>query len=93
MDQVQSNKKSLDSKRKKSNAYQKDIKLPIGNFIMGANSTKRKCFSEDSEPLVAEIPKPVKLPVCQDEPDVIEPTELGDSMIGDGLLFCNLFVP
>ena len=89
MVQVQSNKKSLE--RKKSNAYQKDIKLPIGN--MGANSTKRKCFSEDSEPLVAEIPKPVRLPVCQDEPDVIEPTELGDSMIGDGLLFCNLFVP
>ena len=60
---------------------------------MGANSTKRKSFSEDSEPLVSEIPKPVRLPVCQDEPDVIEPTELGDSLIGDGLLFCNLFVP
>ena len=65
---------------------------------MGANSTKRKSFSEDSEPLVSEIPKPVRLPVCQDEPDVIEPdviepTELGDSMIGDGLLCCNLFVP
>ena len=60
---------------------------------MGANSTKRKRVPEDSEPLVAEIPKPVRLPVCQDEPDVIEPTELGDSIIGDGLLFCNLFVP
>ena len=79
MDQVQSNKKSLDSKRKKSNAYQKDIKLPIGNFIMGANSTKRKSFSGDSEPLVS------------NEPDVI--TELGYSMIDDGQLLCNLFVP
>jgi len=91
MDQVQSNKKYLDSKRKKPNAYQKDIKLPIGNFIMGANSTKRKSFSGDSEPLVSKIPKPVKLPVCQDEPDVI--TELGYSMIDDGQLLCNLFVP
>ena len=91
MDQVLSNKKSLDSKRKKSNAYQKYIKLSIGNFIIGANSTKRKIFSGDSEPLVSKIPKPVKLPVCQDEPDVI--TELGYSMIDDGQLLCNLFVP
>ena len=89
MDQVQSNKKYLDSK--KPNAYQKDIKLPIGNFIMGANSTKRKSFSRDSELLVSKIPKPVKLPVCKDEPDVI--TELGYSMIDDGQLLCNLFVP
>ena len=42
-------------------------------------------------PLVSEITEPVKRPVCQDEPDVI--TELGYSMIDDGLLFCNLFVP
>ena len=60
---------------------------------MGANSTKEKRITEDSEPLVSEIPKPVRLPLCQDEPDVIEPTELGDSLIGDGMLFCNLFIP
>ena len=60
---------------------------------MGANSTKEKRITEDSEPLFSEIPKPVRLPLCQDEPDVIEPTELGDSLIGDGMLFCNLFIP
>ena len=60
---------------------------------MGANLTKEKRITEDSEPLVSEIPKPVRLPLCQDEPDVIEPTELGDSLIGDGMLFCNLFIP
>ena len=60
---------------------------------MGANSSKRKSHAEDSEPLVSDLPKPVKLPLCQDEPDVIEPAELTDSMIGDGLVFCNLFVP
>ena len=70
---------------------QRDIKNL--DFIMGANLTKEKRITEDSEALVSEIPKPVRLPICQDEPDVIEPTELGDSMIGDGLLFCNLFIP
>ena len=64
---------------------------------MGASLAKKKRDAEDSESLVptcvSNTPKPVRLPLCQDEPDVIEPTELTDSMIGDGLIFCNLFVP
>ena len=63
---------------------------------MGAGLAKKKC-AEDTESLVttcaSHTPKPVRLPLCQDEPDVIEPTELTDSMIGDGVIFCNLFVP
>ena len=64
---------------------------------MGARLAKKKRDAEDSESLVqtciSDMPKPVRLPLCQDEPDVIEPTELTNSMTGDGLIFCNLFVP